>query len=44
LEASLLAVFRMRYFDLPIYNKKTGSVRYAEDVTLFREEHSKKSF
>jgi hypothetical protein len=36
LEASLLAVFRTRYFDLPIYNKKTGSVRYAEDVTLFR--------
>ena len=36
LEASLLAVFRTRYFDLPVYNKKTGSVRYAEDVTLFR--------
>jgi hypothetical protein len=36
LEASLLAVFRTRYFDLPIYNRKTGSVRYAEDVTLFR--------
>jgi hypothetical protein len=36
LEASLLAVFRTRYFDLPIYNKKTGSVRYGEDVTLFR--------
>jgi hypothetical protein len=36
LEASLLAVFRTRYFDLPIYNKKTGSVRYGEDVALFR--------
>jgi hypothetical protein len=36
LEASLLAVFRTRYFDLPVFNKKTGSVRYAEDVTLFR--------
>jgi hypothetical protein len=36
LEASLLAVFRTRYFDLPIYNRKTGSVRYGEDVTLFR--------
>src|SRR6266496_1168422 len=42
LEASLLAVFRTRYFDLPIYNKKSGSVRYAEDVTLFRRKHSKK--
>lgn len=36
LESSLLAVFRDRYWDLPEYNKKKGSVRYAEDVSLFR--------
>src|SRR5438309_8270671 len=32
LEASLLALFRARHFDLPVYNKKKGSVHYAEDV------------
>lgn len=36
LESSLLAVFRERYWGLPKYNKKKGSVRYAEDVSLFR--------
>jgi hypothetical protein len=36
LESSLLAVFRGLYFDLPKYNKKKGSVRYMEDVRLFR--------
>jgi hypothetical protein len=36
LESSLLAVFRERYWGLPKYNKKKGSVRFAEDVSLFR--------
>jgi hypothetical protein len=36
LESSLLAVFRDRYWDLPKYNKKKGSVRYVEDVDMFR--------
>ncbi len=36
LESSLLAVFRERYWSLPKYNLKTGAVRYAEDVSLFR--------
>lgn len=36
LESSLLAVFLGRYFQLPRYNKKRGSIKYAEDVTLFK--------
>lgn len=36
LESSLLAVFRERYWSLPKYNLKKGSIRYAEDVNLFR--------
>ncbi len=36
LESSLLAVFRERYWGLPKYNRKKGSVRYVEDVDLFR--------
>jgi hypothetical protein len=36
LESSLLAIFVGRYHRLPLYNKKRGSIRYAEDVTLFR--------
>lgn len=36
LESSLLAVFVGRYHHLPWYNKKRGSIRYAEDVTLFK--------
>jgi hypothetical protein len=36
LESSLLAVFVGRYHRLPWYNKKRGSIRYAEDVTLFK--------
>ena len=35
-ESSVLAVFRERYWALPRYNKKKGSARFAEDVTLFR--------
>lgn len=37
LEAALLAVFRERYWKLPPYNRKKGSVRFAEDVALFRQ-------
>ena len=36
LESSLLAIFLGRYLELPMYNKKRGSIRYAEDVTLFK--------
>jgi hypothetical protein len=36
LEASLLAVFVDRYWELPPYNRKKGSVRHAEDVTFFK--------
>ena len=36
LESSLLAIFVGRYHHLPWYNKKRGSIRYAEDVTLFK--------
>jgi hypothetical protein len=36
LEDSLLAVFRERYWSLPIYNRRKGALRYAEDVSLFR--------
>jgi len=38
LESSLLAVFKDRYYALPKYNKKKGSARFSEDVTLFRTE------
>jgi hypothetical protein len=37
LEAALLAVFRERYWKLPPYNRKKGSARFAEDVTLFKQ-------
>lgn len=36
LESSLIAIFLGRYLKLPEYNKKRGSIRYAEDVTLFK--------
>jgi hypothetical protein len=36
LESSLLAIFLGRYLQLPKYNKKRGSIRYAEDVLLFK--------
>ena len=36
LESSLLAIFLGRYLELPTYNKKRESIRYAEDVTLFK--------
>ena len=36
LESALLAAFRDRYYELPRYNRKKGSVAHAEDVSLFR--------
>lgn len=36
LESALLAAFRELYFELPHYNKKKGSVRFVEDVSLFQ--------
>ena len=36
LESSLLAIFIGRYLQLPKYNKKRGSIRYADDITLFK--------
>jgi hypothetical protein len=36
LESSLLAIFLGRYLELPHYNKKRGSIRYSEDVTMFK--------
>ena len=38
LESALLGTFRGRYFQLPRYNKKKGSVRHPEDVKLFRQQ------
>jgi len=38
LESALLAVFRDRYWKLPEYNRKKGSVPHTEDISLFREE------
>jgi hypothetical protein len=42
LESALLITFRDLYYELPKYNKKKGSVRYQEDVTLFRQEALKR--
>lgn len=36
LESALLAAFRDRYFQLPKYNRKKGSVKHSEDISLFR--------
>ncbi|HEV2136498.1 MAG TPA: hypothetical protein VGR47_19920 [Terracidiphilus sp.] len=36
LESALLAAFRDRYFQLPKYNLKKGSVKHADDIRLFR--------
>lgn len=36
LESALLATFRDLHFDLPLYNQKKGSVKFSEDVRLFR--------
>jgi hypothetical protein len=37
LESALLATFRGLHFELPPYNKKRGSVRFLEDVTMFKQ-------
>jgi hypothetical protein len=36
LESALLATFRDLHFELPIYNKRRGSVSRLEDIRLFR--------
>lgn len=36
LESALLATFMGLHFELPVYNKKKGSIRFAEDISLFR--------
>jgi hypothetical protein len=36
LESALLATFKDLHYELPIYNKKTGSVDHMEDIHLFR--------
>lgn len=38
LESALLATFRELHFDLPIYNKRKGSVKRAEEIRYFRLE------
>jgi hypothetical protein len=42
LESSLLATFRDLYWKLPPYNRKKGSVRYVDDISLFRPRALKK--
>ena len=32
----MLATFRDLHYELPIYNKKKGSVDHSEDIRLFR--------
>ena len=36
LESALLATFRDLHYELPIYNKRKGSVRFIEDIRHFR--------
>jgi hypothetical protein len=36
LESALLATFREIHWGLPKYNKRKGSVKYTEDIHLFR--------
>jgi hypothetical protein len=36
LEAALLATFRDLHWGLPKYNKKKGSIKYTDDISLFR--------
>jgi hypothetical protein len=36
LESAMLATFRDLHYELPIYNKKKGSVDHSEDIRLFR--------
>jgi hypothetical protein len=36
LEAALIATFRDIHFELPKYNKKKGSIKNTDDISLFR--------
>jgi hypothetical protein len=36
LESALLATFKDRYYELPKYNKRKGSIEDTEDIRLFR--------
>jgi hypothetical protein len=36
LESALLATFKDRYYELPKYNKRKGSIDDTEDIKLFR--------
>jgi len=42
LESALLATFRDLYYDLPRYNKKKGSIKYTDDISLFRNKALRK--
>ncbi len=42
LESALLAVFKEMHFELPRFNKKRGSVKYTENIKLFRTRTLKK--
>lgn len=42
LESALLAMFRELHFELPIYNKKKGSVTNTDDISLFRNKALRK--
>jgi hypothetical protein len=39
LESALLAIFRQRYHELPIENKRRGEYVNEEDIQYFRSEH-----
>jgi hypothetical protein len=42
LESALLATFRDLHYELPMYNKKKGSVANTEDIRLFNLKALKK--
>jgi hypothetical protein len=42
LESALLAMFRQIHFELPIYNKRKGSIANTDDIDLFSEKALKK--
>jgi hypothetical protein len=42
LESALLAMFRQIHFELPIYNKRKGSIANTDDTDLFSEKAVKK--
>lgn len=42
LESALLACFRDLHYELPIYNRRRGSVSYSGDIRFFREKALRK--